>query len=208
MSIVPCKFQTNTPRIGSDRSGNIFFASPVFVFVVQNHRQHNCGRLLCTETLMLGEAHSLIDTDFRDIIQRILKLKLVEIYVLRFRCASFCPLPFAPPCFGNNRILTFRIRFCVEDRECRSITSYVRIFKLRSAGDVFVIMKVAQLKFFVFVFVGTGDDHLEWFHRSHSVCHVFLSTLGPSRLVRSYSCRFLCGKCAFRISTRTRAILI
>lgn len=89
----------------------------------------------------------------------------------------------------------------------RSITSYVRIFKLRSALDVFIVMKVAHLKFLVFVFGGMGDDHLAWFHRSQSACHV-LSTLGPSRLVRWCSCRFLCGKCAVRISTKTRAIQI
>jgi hypothetical protein len=87
-------------------------------------------------------------------------------------------------------------------------TSYVRIFKLQSAVHVFIVMKVAHFRFFICVFGGMGDDHLAWFYRSQPLCHMFLSTLRPSRWVWWYSCRFLCGKCAVRISIRTRAILI
>jgi hypothetical protein len=46
--------------------------------------------------------------------------------------------------------------FVLRMENVRSMTSYVRVVKLLSAMDIFIIMKVGHLKFFVFVFGGIG----------------------------------------------------
>jgi hypothetical protein len=71
-----------------------------------------CGRLLCIETLILGEPHSLIDTDFTNIVQ---SFKVKISWNLCFTFSVY----FLPPHVSEIlAFLTFRIRFRVEDGEC------------------------------------------------------------------------------------------